>query len=278
MTDKYKVDKNLECIKKSFNNIILFGEVGCGKTTIINKLCGVNFPTENGPFSCTSDVQFATTPDNNFIIDFPGLNALENGVKYLKLQKSTLSGIPARIICFIIKYERRYDLILRCAVEMYKIFSEHKENICIIITFSENLNFTQKCEIQFLLKSKLQIPDKKVLFSSINTNFSELLKSLNEIRNSVSNINSIKFSERHLINTLGTDSISLEVIQEREDYINKYNKAVDLFRNEFNKADNNSLKFALYYAFRDFKDNLIDTYSEIVKKNWLIQIIQLLKL
>ena len=56
-------------------------------------------------------------------------------------------------------------------------------------------------------------------------------------------------------------------MQIREEYINNYNKAVELFRKEFNKAKDYSLKFALCYSFRDYKDNLIDTFSEKVKNN-----------
>ena len=32
MTDEYRVDKNIELIKRSENNIILFGQAGSGKT------------------------------------------------------------------------------------------------------------------------------------------------------------------------------------------------------------------------------------------------------
>ena len=265
MTEEYRVDKNFDRIKRSDSNIILFGEVGSGKTTLINKLCGVNLLTKDGGFSCTRDVQFATTSDNNLIIDFPGLAAAEEVVKHLKVQKSTLSIIPVRIICFIIKYER-YDLIQKKAFQMYKIFFEHKENICIIITFSEELSLTQKEEIKFIFKSKFQIPNKNVIFSSQNTTSSELLKNISDLKNSVSNINSIKFSERHLINTAGNEGVALDVFETREEYLNKYNSAVDLFRQEFTKADDYSLKFALYYSFRDYRDNLVDTFSELVKK------------
>ena len=265
MTEEYRVDKNFDRIKRSDSNIILFGEVGSGKTTLINKLCGVNLLTKDGGFSCTRDVQFATTSDNNLIIDFPGLSAAEEVVKHLKVQKSTLSIIPVRIICFILKYER-YDLIQKKAFQMYKIFFEHKENICIIITFSEKLSLTQKEEIKFIFKSKFQIPNKNVIFSSQNTTSSELLKNISDLKNSVSNINSIKFSERHLINTAGNEGVALDVFETREEYLNKYNSAVDLFRQEFTKADDYSLKFALYYSFRDYRDNLVDTFSELVKK------------
>lgn len=265
MTDEYRVDKNFDIIKRSENNIILFGEVGTGKTTIINKLCGVSLLTKGGGYSCTRDVQFAATKDNNLIIDFPGLSAAEEVVRHLKIQKSTLSVIPVRIICFIIKYDR-YDLIQKKAVQMLKIFFEHKDNICIIITFSEKANDTQKSEIQFLFKTKFKIENKNVIFSSQSTSSSDLLNKLNVIKNSVQNIDKIKFSERHLINSAGVEGVAMEIIEEREKYLDKYSKAVELFRNEFTKATDYSLKFALYYSFRDYKDNLIDSFSELVKK------------
>jgi len=151
MTEEYLVNNNLERIKRSNSNVILFGEVGSGKTTLINKLCGVSLLTKEGGFSCTRNVQFAYTSNGMIIIDFPGLNAIEEVVKHLKIQKSTLSVIPVRIICFVIKYDR-YDLIIKKVVEMYKIFFEHINNICVIITFSENLNITKKSEILSIFK------------------------------------------------------------------------------------------------------------------------------
>ena len=163
MTEEYLLEKNFERVKRSKNNIILFGEVGSGKTTIINKLCSVNLLTKEGGYSCTRDVQFASTNDNSLIIDFPGLSAAEEVVKHLKVQKSTLSVIPVRIICFIIRFERRYDTIQKIALQMLKIFYEHKENICIIITFSENINVTQKSEIQYIFKKNFNIENKNVI-------------------------------------------------------------------------------------------------------------------
>lgn len=166
MTDEYNVNKNFWRIKRSNCNIILFGEVGYGKTIIINKLCDVNLLTKEGGFSCTRDVQFAYTPDGSIIIDFPGLNAAEEVVKHLKIQKSTLSVIPVRIICLIIKYDR-YDLIQKKAMEMFKIFYKHKDNICIIITFSENLNFTKKMKYSLFSKQNLKF-QIKTLYSVQN--------------------------------------------------------------------------------------------------------------
>ena len=52
----------------------------------------------------------------------------------------------------------------------------------------------------------------------------------------------------------------------REKYKKEYDYAIDLFRKEFTKAIDYSLKFALYYSFRDYRDNLIDKFSDITKK------------
>ena len=265
MTEEYLVNKNFEVVKKSNSNIILFGEVGCGKTTIINKLCDVELLTKEGGFSCTRDVQFAYTNDGSIIIDFPGLNAAEEVVKHLKVQKSTLSVIPVRIICFIIKYDR-YDLIQKKAFEMFKIFYEHKNNICIIITFSEKLNLTKKSEIECIFTKRFQLPKRNIIFSSNYVSKFELLSSINQVKNNVKNITSIKFSERNLINTAGKEGISLEVFEIREKFKNEYSYAIEIFRNEFTKANEYSLKFALYYSFRDYRDNLIDKFSNLVQK------------
>ena len=103
MIDEYLVNKNFEEIKSSQNNIILFGSVGAGKTTLKNKICGISLITKYDGFSCTRDVQFGHSPDRNIILDFLGLNAAEEIVKHLKIQRATLSIIPARMICLVIK-------------------------------------------------------------------------------------------------------------------------------------------------------------------------------
>ena len=84
MTDEFLVNKNFDEVKNSTNNIILFGSVGNGKTTLINKLCKISLITKDDGFSCTRDVQYSKTSDGNLIIDFPGLNSADDIVKHLK--------------------------------------------------------------------------------------------------------------------------------------------------------------------------------------------------
>ena len=55
MRDPKSVLDNLETIKASERNVILFGSVEVGKTTLLNKLSGKNFPINNNGYSCTRD-------------------------------------------------------------------------------------------------------------------------------------------------------------------------------------------------------------------------------
>ena len=264
MTDEYLVRKNFDEVKKSTNNIILFGSVGAGKTSLINKICGVDLITKAGGFSCTRDVQYALDPNGNIIIDFPGLNAAEEIVKHLKIQKSCLSSIPAKMICLVIKFSVRYDDIIKSALQMVKIFHDNRENILVIITNSENVSMVQMSEIEAALAKKCKIDSRKIIFTSKNTSPKEIRRKLNERKKDMKNIEKIEIKDRNLLNTVGTDG-DIDVIEERETFLNDFKDSLQKFKNEFNKAHCNSLKSALYHSFVAYKEDLIERFSEIVK-------------
>ena len=264
MTDEYLVRKNFEEVKKCVNNIILFGSVGAGKTSLINKICGVDLITKSGGFSCTRDVQYARDPDGNIIIDFPGLNAAEEIVKHLKIQKSCLSSIPARMICLVIKFSVRYDDIIKSAIQMVKIFNDNRENIVVIITNSEDVSIVQMSEIEAALSKKCKIDSTKIIFTSKNTSSQEIRKNLNERKKNMKNIEKIEIKDRNLLNTVGTDG-DMDVIEERDIFLNEFKDSLQKFKNEINKASCNSLIFALYHSFVAYKEDLIERFSEIVK-------------
>lgn len=58
----------------------------------------------------------------------------------------------------------------------------------------------------------------------------------------------------------------LDCIDDREKYIKELQDSLKIFLDEFKKATEKDLKRALYFTFREYKENLIKKYSEIVKQ------------
>ena len=262
--DEFLVNENFDEIKNSTNNVILFGSVGNGKTTCINKICGCNLKTKNDGFSCTRDVQYCMAPDGSYYIDFPGLNAAEDIVKHLKVQKSCLSSIPARMICLVTKLTARYDDIVKALLQMVKIFIEYRSNIAIIITFCENITITQEAEISVVIEKKTKIKSSNIIFTSSKMSPETLREKLNSLKSKMNNIEKIQIKDRDLLNTVGNDG-DLDVVEERDKFLDEFRNSLKMFKKEFNEASENSLKFALYYSFVDYKEDLIERFSEIVK-------------
>ena len=134
MKDRISVLENIKIIKASDRNVILFGSVGVGKTTLLNKICGKNFEIGHEGFSCTRETQFARDlKGNNLIIDFPGLNSLTDFSINLKEQQKCLSMIPIRLICLVIQFRMRHDDMLQRYNQMLFIFKKYTNNILVII-------------------------------------------------------------------------------------------------------------------------------------------------
>ncbi len=201
MLDKNSLTENFDIIKQSKNNIILFGSVGTGKTTLINKLCGVDFETSSRGFSCTRDIQYSFTKRNdNIIIDFPGLNATVDIIKHLKVQKNTLSIIPVRLICFVVKYSTRYDDLIRAVSQMLTIFKDYRKNIVLIITNSEGVHIKDQSEIEHIFTQKFRM--EYILFTIISTDSDFLSDKINNIKMRTNNIDNVTIETRNLLQTM----------------------------------------------------------------------------
>ena len=224
-TFSFKILKDIDDIKKGENNVVLFGSVGNGKTSLLNKLCGTNYLTADKGYSCTRNIQFEFSIKHDMaIIDFPGLNAVQGIVNHLRIQKTVLSHIPVRIICFVIKYSTRNDDFERELGQMLSIFENYIKNIMIIITKSENVSFKTQEEIKFLFKTKFSI--ESVLFTTKFYDELKLCDDLNNFKNKVENIKQIIIKTRDLAKTVPS-LYNKDMAKEREIFEDKF---YDAFR------------------------------------------------
>ena len=254
---------DLEEIRKRENNIVLFGSVGNGKTYLLNKACGSNFPTSDSGYSCTRTVQFDYSLRHDMvIIDFPGLNAVQDIMGHLKTQKTALSAIPVRMICFVIKYSPRNDDFERELGQMLSIFNNYIKNVSIIVTKTEGITNKRKEEIRFLFDNKFKIGN--ILFSHKKINGYDLCDNLNIFKNKMDNIHQIIIKTRDLARTVPS-LYNKDMAEEREKYEDKFYDTLEQFKIEVEKAEDPDLKRALYFAFKDFKDSLLEEYTNAIK-------------
>ena len=257
--------KNYEFIQQSENNVIMFGLVGHGKTTLLNKACGEKFDTAESGFSCTRNIQWSTSIRGNMvIIDFPGLNSTKDTINHLKIQKNTLKVIPVRMICFVIKYDKRYDYLIEHLSKMLSIFYNYKDNITVIITHSEDCSFVDKENIKYIFNDP-NFLITNILFTTIETYPFVLCKMLENIKNKMKNIPNMILETRAFLASI-ENIFDFSVMDERKKYQDEFDNTLKQFKEEIKKAKDDDLKRAIYFAFKDYKEDLIDRYYKIVEQ------------
>ena len=131
---QYSALFNYSDIINSKSIIALLGEVGAGKTTILNKLTGGDFITGKNTTSVTKDVQIVSSKDfESIIFDFPGFKALDDIIPIFKLQYRTLRNIPIKAICFVIERRDRFESIVTSLIDLKETFDGYENNIIVII-------------------------------------------------------------------------------------------------------------------------------------------------
>ena len=265
-----RVSDNMDLITKSDKNVIFFGAVGAGKTTLTNIICGTDFETSDSNFSLTRNVQFAKSikPNDCIAIDFPGLGSVKDQLNHFSIQQTTLSVIPVRMLCFVIKWENRHDPIIKNIQIMKQIFEDYMDNTVIIITHSEPILtcMGKQTDIKHVIETMLFYKKNRIIFSYKNIDYDLLFtKKLKPIMQTMTNIPKMIVKSKNFINQMNIigDDLFKTI---RDKYQENFNKTLSKFENKFEEyKDNNDAKRALFFALKLFKNKHIRKYSKEIR-------------
>ena len=74
------------------------------------------------------------------------------------------------------------------------------------------------------------------------------------------NIDNVTIETRNLLQTIDPE-FDIDVFEDREKYLEEFQESLKLFEDEFKKTKERDLKRALYFALKNYKENLIKKYS-----------------
>ena len=265
----YNIILHYKEIEHSKNNIVLLGEVGSGKTTLINKLGNVNLETGNNCISVTKEVQIVSDLDfMNIIFDFPGFKAMDDFIPIFEVQYRTLKNIPIQTICFVVESRDRFDLIVDSLISLKETFDEYIDNIIVIITKTESYDENTKIIIRDYIKNKTNFD--KIIFTKEDTRGREILDQINNLKQGMENLEEINPKSMEFIKHFQRATEN-NMKRFKKEYTEEFENAFEIFNQEFDKPmTDKALKRSLYFAFRDFKNNLIEKYYEVAKREQVI--------
>jgi hypothetical protein len=119
-----------------------------------------------------------------------------------------------------------------------------------------------KEEIKFLFKNRFGI--ENTIFTTKRTNGYDLCDEFNKLKNKMENIKQIIVKTRDLAKTVPS-LYNKDMAKEKELYEDKFYDALENFKKEVEKATDPDLKRALYFAFKDYKDKLLEEYTSTIK-------------
>ena len=93
--------------------VVLIGDVGSGKSTIVEKLCGVQNRSSNQSVSFTKESKLFWSPDHRLIIsDTPGTNAMADRLAQNCQVAVALNYAPVSRIMIVVKADIRIDNVV----------------------------------------------------------------------------------------------------------------------------------------------------------------------
>ncbi|KAH3722942.1 hypothetical protein Pelo_18352 [Pelomyxa schiedti] len=261
------------------DNVIFFGHVGAGKTTLVNLLSGSRFRTTDLGDSCTRLVQHAPCIYQPFrVVDFPGTDAAVDIVKHAQVQAQALKSMHFTVVCIVQEATpRKCDLTLRC-VKLLRLFSNHTTNLVTIITHSEMLppNSKERDDISLHLHHTLHVDH--VFFKDNKTAGTDLASWIYKFINPTERDHTLLgipkmprvergqgiFLTDRFNDLVADTTLDSAILQSRDELATEFKRVFQAHTADFKSTTSPERKRALYFSLKNFLDVFSDKHATAV--------------
>jgi len=147
--------------------VVLLGNVGSGKSTVVEKLSGQSGLSSDADTSATTESQTFAIPGKLMISDTPGSNAMSDKFMHNMWIAEAMNFRPVSLVLNIVKADTRIDNVVEQVTEYAEGFGELPiELFAVCITHMDKVNWTRERFAQ-LLHDQTGIAD--VVFSEMST-------------------------------------------------------------------------------------------------------------
>ena len=166
--------------KRSFESppyVVLLGDVGTGKSTLLEKLTGEKGRSSDANESFTKNSEVFWVPDGSLIVsDTPGSNALKDKLEHNVWIAGALNFRPVSRIFIVVKAETRIDNVVDNARKYADGFLElPMDVVAVLVTHMDVVDWKEE-ELTPRIKDVLGIDT--VVFSSISTDDETVLQDI----------------------------------------------------------------------------------------------------
>ena len=243
--------------------IVLLGDVGTGKSTILEKLTGVEGRSSDVNESFTKTSTALVVPDRSLIVsDTPGSNALKDKLEHNTMIAAALNIRPVSRIFIVVKAETRIDNVVDNARKYADSFLELPEDVIgVLVTHMDMVDWTEE---EFIPRIEDELGIDTVVFSRISTKREELLESIlktckEEYNLTVNSENFFKLFKIH--------NNHRKILQSTSDEVKNFSdkkKAFDEARKAFSGKDLVDLVFE-FQAY--MTDEIVQAQKRISERN-----------